>query len=95
MDNDLFEWDASKERDNLTKHGVGFGEAIAAFADPQAVYLPDEAHSGFELRYFCVGRTPRGIVTVRFTRRGGSIRIIGAGYWRKGLKLYEENHLHG
>jgi hypothetical protein len=35
-------------------------------------------------------------VTVRFTFRGGFIRIIGAGYWRKGKAGYEaENHLHG
>ncbi|MDD5422490.1 MAG: BrnT family toxin, partial [Candidatus Omnitrophica bacterium] len=30
------------------------------------------------------------IVTVRFTRRGNKIRIIGAGYWRKGRKYYEK-----
>jgi hypothetical protein len=34
-------------------------------------------------------------VTVRFTYREGVIRIYGAGYWRKGRKIYEEaNHLH-
>jgi hypothetical protein len=27
---------------------------------------------------------------------GGIIRIFGAGYWRKGKRIYEqENHLHG
>lgn len=31
------------------------------------------------------------IVTVRFTQRGDAIRMIGAGYWRKGKKAYEEN----
>ena len=36
-----------------------------------------------------------GILTVRFTRRGEAIRIIGAGYWRKGKAIYEkENPLH-
>jgi hypothetical protein len=34
-------------------------------------------------------------VTVRFTLREGVIRIYGAGYWRKGKKIYEEaNQLH-
>ena len=29
------------------------------------------------------------------TYRGGVVRIIGAGYWRKGKAVYEtENHLH-
>jgi hypothetical protein len=32
-------------------------------------------------------------MTVRFTWRAGRIRIIGAGYWRKGKKIYEQqNH---
>ena len=33
-----------------------------------------------------------GILTVRFTYRGETIRIIGAGYWRKGKKIYEEKN---
>lgn len=35
---------------------------------------------------------PGGIMTVRFTYRNNKIRIIGAGYWRKGKKLYEEEN---
>lgn len=30
-------------------------------------------------------------MTVRFTYRNNKIRIIGAGYWRQGKKVYEEN----
>jgi len=33
--------------------------------------------------------TPKPCLTVRFTYRGSVIRIIGAGYWRKGRKIYE------
>ena len=33
-----------------------------------------------------------GIVTVRFTVRNNKIRIIGAGYWRKGKKIYEKEN---
>jgi len=37
-----------------------------------------------------------GIMTVRFTIRGDKVRIIGAGYWRRGKAFYEEaNQLHG
>ncbi|MEN6503509.1 MAG: BrnT family toxin [Planctomycetaceae bacterium] len=54
------------------------------------------AHSAGEARYYCIGRVGPGILTVRFTYRGGTIRLIGAGYWRKGKKLYEEeNKIHG
>jgi hypothetical protein len=35
-------------------------------------------------------------MTVRFTYRDDKIRIIGAGYWRKGKQIYErENKIHG
>ncbi len=91
-----FEWDAEKDRINRQKHGVGFRLARYAFADPQRVIAEDAAHSSEEQRLFCVGRVGNGIVTVRFTYRGDVIRIIGAGYWRKGRQLYEEqNRIHG
>jgi hypothetical protein len=31
-------------------------------------------------------------MTVRFTYRKGRIRIFGAGYWRKGKKIYEQQN---
>jgi hypothetical protein len=52
--------------------------------------------SGDEKRFFCFGKVKGGVMTVRFTDREGIIRIIGAGYWRKGKKIYEkENKIHG
>jgi len=64
----------------------------AAFLDPLRVIAADEAHSKKEPRLFCIGRGQRGILTVRFTQRGGHIRIIGAGYWRKGKEFYEKTN---
>ena len=44
----------------------------------------------------CHGSVSGGIMTVRFTYRKNKIRIVGAGYWRKGKKIYErENKIHG
>jgi uncharacterized DUF497 family protein len=41
--------------------------------------LLDTNHSFSEKRYFCIGKTiDGGIATVRFTKRNGLIRIIGA-----------------
>lgn len=57
----------------------------------------DMAHSQQEHRYYCFGRDKggTGILTVRFTYRSGRIRIIGAGYWRKGRTIYEQtNSIH-
>ena len=85
-----FEWDAKKEKANAAAHGVDFTEAREAFLAARRVMATDEAHSATELRLFCIGKTARGILTVRFTVRGESIRIIGAGYWRKGGKIYEK-----
>ena len=87
-----FEWDTQKEKANIRKHGVDFTEATAAFYDLQKLISADEGHSGEETRLFCIGRTARGILMVRFTYRGETIRIIGAGYWRKGRRLYEKEN---
>ena len=86
-----FEWDDSKNLDNIAKHGVPFQDAQQAFQDEQRVILQDSRHSDNEQRYFCLGKVPKGVLTVRFTIRRNSIRIIGAGFWRKGRKYYEKN----
>jgi uncharacterized protein len=85
-----FEWDDAKDELNRSKHGIGFELAQRAFFDPQRVIAEDLSHSGEEARYFCFGRVDDGILTVRFTLRSGRIRIIGAGYWRKGKRTYEQ-----
>lgn len=87
-----FEWDPVKNQTNLEKHGVSFDLAQFAFADPNRVILEDLEHSEDEKRYFCLGEVAEGILTVRFTVRGKTIRIFGAGYWRKGRKIYEEQN---
>lgn len=90
-----FEWDSAKDHENQLKHGVGFGTAQFAFADPRRVIALDTTHSEAEQRYFCFGDVGLGILTVRFTYRAGVIRIFGAGYWRKGKRIYErENQVH-
>lgn len=90
-----FEWDEEKDRENQVKHHVSFATAQQAFLDPQRVIAEDMTHSSEEDRYYCIGRVGEGIITVRFTYRAHVIRIYGAGYWRKGRKIYEEqNNVH-
>jgi len=84
-----FEWDEAKDRANIAKHGVAFEMAQRAFLDPCRVIAEDIDHSRSEGRFYCIGRVGEGIVTVRFTYRDGVIRIFGAGYWRKGKRIYE------
>lgn len=95
MSKSTFDWDALKNRENIEKHGVSFSNAQRAFADPKRVIAEDTDHSQREMRYFCFGKVDGGVLTVRFTWRTGVIRIIGAGYWRKGRRIYErENQVH-
>ena len=91
-----FEWDSAKDLKNQEKHGVSFALAQLAFLDHHRIILEDLEHSQDEKRYYCLGQVCDGILTVRFTYRKRKIRIIGAGYWRKGKKIYEkENQIHG
>ena len=85
-----FVWDTEREEENIAKHGVGFATAIKAFLDVKRKILVDSKHSSQEERFFCIGKVNHRIITIRFTYRGGQIRIIGAGYWRKGKMYYEE-----
>ncbi len=86
-----FEWHEGKNSLNIAKHGISFHEAKYAFSDINRVIILDKKHSDREKRYFCIGKTRNGeIATVRFTIRNDRIRIIGAGYWREGKKIYEQ-----
>ena len=86
-----FTWDERKNKENKAKHGIGFEEAQDAFFDPYRLIISDDAHSTKEeARYFCLGLIDGDIATVRFTIRASTIRIFGAGYWRKGRKRYEQ-----
>ena len=87
-----FEWDADKDTENQEKHGVPFSLAQYAFADPRRVIAEDLVHSKTEKRFFCFGEVDGSILTVRFTYRVGVIRIFGAGYWRKGKTIYENQN---
>jgi len=90
-----FDWDPDKDTENQGKHGVAFSRAQYAFADPQRVIAKDETHSQTEERFYCFGEVDGGVLTVRFTYRASVIRIIGAGYWRKGKAIYERENEQG
>jgi hypothetical protein len=84
----LFDWDPAKDAENQRKHGVSFFEAQRAFLDPYRLVARDREHSRNESRFFCFGRVAGHVMTVRFTLRDGRVRRFGAGYRRKGRKIY-------
>jgi uncharacterized DUF497 family protein len=84
------EFDPDKEAANLAKHGIDFSTVRKVFEDPQRMIVPNETHSSDEPRFYAVGHDGHGVLTVRFTLRGDAIRVIGAGYWRKQKRAYED-----
>ncbi|NCS87599.1 MAG: hypothetical protein AUK34_04920 [Ignavibacteria bacterium CG2_30_36_16] len=87
-----FEWDEIKNKVNQKKHNISFEEAQYAFSDSNRIIAKDAEHSEIEERFYCFGKIVEDIVTVRFTYRNNKIRIIGAGYWRKGKQIYEKEN---
>lgn len=85
-----FVWNKAKEKENITKHRISFSVASRVFVDPKRKIYVDIEHSKQEERFFCIGKVGNRIITVRFTYRQDMIRIIGAGYWRKGRQYYEK-----
>ena len=85
-----FVWNAEKDRLNKDRHAIGFRHARRAFEDPKRLIAVDPLHSQTEERFYGVGKVQRRILTIRFTYRGELIRMIGAGFWRRGKRLYEE-----
>ena len=73
-----FEFDTTKAKSNLKKHGVAFSDLEPIFNDPFAITVEDEDAKG-ESRFITVGIDALGrITTVCWNERGENIRIISA-----------------
>ncbi|MDR1969580.1 MAG: BrnT family toxin [Burkholderiaceae bacterium] len=53
-------WDPNKAQSNLSKHGVSFTQAASVLLDALALTVFDQAHSGFEERWFTLGVSSDG-----------------------------------
>ncbi|MEI6972311.1 MAG: BrnT family toxin [bacterium] len=94
-----FEWDESKNRDNLRKHRVSFEEAQTVFLDENAIRFFDPDHSADEDRFLMLGISCRLrvlIVCHCFRVNDSTIRIISArkadnaeeaDYWKERRQL--------
>jgi uncharacterized protein (DUF4415 family)/uncharacterized DUF497 family protein len=54
-----FEWDETKNRENVIKHDVSFNRAIEVFDDPVALTQLDRFHDGEEERWNTLGASAR------------------------------------
>ncbi len=89
----IFEWDPSKAKSNLNKHGVSFDEAGTTFGDPLSLTIHDPLCSVNEERFILLGMSYKNrVLVVVHAERRDNIRIISA---RKAAskerKYYESN----
>lgn len=89
-----FEWDTSKAKSNLAKHGVSFEEASTVFGDPWSLTIPDPAYSQVEApRDFAGAIAPAEIAGCRAYGTGRQHPHYSARpASRHERKTYEETH---
>ena len=73
-----FEWDEAKADANLAKHGVRFADAAAVFDDPFALDFEDRSVDYGEIRRRIIGLADGRVLTVAYTERDETIRLISA-----------------
>lgn len=71
----FFEWNEEKNRANLIKHGISFDDASQIF---YGLTVVKRSNRSDEERWIAIGEVNDRIVTVIFTYRNNSIRIISA-----------------
>jgi uncharacterized protein len=84
-----FEWDASKERSNLGKHGIDFDEALIALSQP---HLEKRSDRNGEVRILAICPSSGRIIAVVYTMRGVKCRIISARAARKDEQREYRHH---
>ena len=76
-----FEWDESKQKSNVKKHGVSFDEASSSFFDSDARLHSDSTHSLHEERFILMGWSKKLrllMVSHTYDDKNKSVRIISA-----------------
>ena len=71
----MVEWDEVKNRSNLLKHGLDFGDAENLFAGPCVTFADDRFDYGEE-RYITLGVPSGRVVIIAHAPRGDGTRTI-------------------
>jgi uncharacterized protein len=85
---EAFEWNTSKRRINLLKHGIDFEEATEVF---YGASLLRRSYRNNEERWVAIGESEKRVIAVVFTQRGNTFRIISARHARKNEKREYRN----
>jgi hypothetical protein len=59
-----FDWDSTKDQQNIRKHRVSFRQAATIFRDPNQLSIYDQEHSQDEERWITIGIDSTGVVRV-------------------------------
>ena len=71
----MTEWDDDKNRSNLVKHGLDFGDAEKVFEGPCITFVDDRFDYG-EQRLLTLGVLAGRVVVIAHAPRGEATRII-------------------
>ena len=83
-----FEFDETKSKSNLKKHGIGFDDARRLWEDPDLLEIPVTTVD--EPRSLVIGRIDSNYWSAVITHRGENIRIISFRGSRKSeVAIYE------
>lgn len=84
----MYEWDKSKNQENLVKHGLSFEDAENVFDGPTFTFEDTRFDYG-ETRYITLGLLDGRLVVIAHTRRGAKTRVISM---RKGNRREQETY---
>ena len=86
----MYEWDAVKNTENLSKHGLSFEDAERVFNGP-CVTFEDRRFAYDEERFITLGLLKDRAVVIAHTQRGAVTRIISMRKAnRREQKTYQE-----
>ena len=87
-----FEFDDSKSKSNLAKHGINFIDAQQIWDDPDRVEIP--ARTEDEPRFLSIGKIAQKCWSAIITYRKNRVRIISVRRSRKEeVAIYESNRI--
>ena len=71
----MYEWDKTRQRENLFKHGLSFEDAPLVFSGA-CVTFEDKRYDYGEERFITLGRLEGRVAVIAHTPRGQKTRII-------------------
>ena len=78
----MFEWNETKRKVNLAKHGIDFRDAYLIFDGPLVTAEDDREDYG-ERRFVALGLLGDVVVSLAYAERGDRVRVVSI---RKALK---------